>query len=133
MNSLPARTVLVVDRNPRNLQLLMQVLAGDGFQTLCAPDLAQFDEVIDELIADSGSIALALVDVDGFDATIWERCRRLHESKVEVLVLVGRRAIPFVQVDSARCGARAVLPKPLSTKLLAQMVHTLLAQAQERA
>jgi len=124
MNSLQAGTILVVDRNPRNLQLLMQVLAGNGFQTLCAPDLAQFDQVI----AEANPIALAVVDVDGFDAAIWERCRRLHERKVEVLVLVGRRAIPSVQVDSARCGARALLPKPLSAKQLAQMVRGLIEE-----
>lgn len=119
MNSRPPRTVLVVDRNPRNRQLLVQLLVGNGFQTLCAPDLAQFDA----LIGEAGSISLALVDVDGFDAAIWERCRRLHERKVEVLVLGGRHTISVIQVNSARCGARAVLPKPLSPKLLAQVVR----------
>jgi len=122
MSKHQARTILVVDHNPRNLELLMQVLAGNGFQTLCAPDLAQFDEVIEH----AGSIALALVDVDGFDAAIWERCRRLHESKVDVLVLVGPHAIPVVQMHGARCGARAVLSKPLSAKQLTQMVRALI-------
>lgn len=122
MNSLPPRAVLVVDRNPRNMQLLQECLWGNGFQTLCAADLAQFDEVL----AQPGAIGLALVDVDGFDIAVWDRCRRLHERKVEVLVLVRQRAIPFVQIHSARCGARAVLPKPLSSRLLAQMVRGLM-------
>ncbi|NMG46206.1 response regulator [Aromatoleum toluvorans] len=124
MNSVSPRAVLVVDRNPRNLALLLQCLSGNGFQTLCAADLAQFDAVL----AQSGGIALALVDVDGFDIAVWDRCRRLRERQIEVLVLVGRRAIPSVQLHGARCGARAVLPKPLSPKLLAQMVRGLLEE-----
>lgn len=124
MDSLQPRTILVVDRNPRNLELLMQALAGHGFQTLCAPDLAHFDE----LLAHPETIELALVDIDGFDAGIWERCQRLRERKVGVLVLVKRRTMPFVQVESARCGARAVLPKPLSPRQLTQMVQDLMEE-----
>lgn len=125
MNSRPPLgNVLIVDRNPRNLQLLMQVLDGNGFQTTGVPDLAQFDEVI----AHPGTIALALVDVDGFDAAIWERCRQLHEQQIEVLLVVERHAIPFVQVHGAHCGARTVLPKPLSPKLLARMVRDLIEE-----
>lgn len=119
MTSLPPRSILVVDRNPRNLQLLLECLAGNGFETLCAGDLAQFDEAL----AHAGSIGLALVDVDGFDLAVWDRCRWLHERKIDVLVVGGRRAIPFVQARGLSCGARAVLPKPLSPKRLAQMVR----------
>ena len=122
MNSLPRHAILVVDRNPRNLQLLLECLGGSGFQMLCAGDLAQFDEAL----AQPDSIRLALVDVDGFDVAVWDRCRRLHENKIDVLVLVGRRAVPVVQIHSLRCGARAVLPKPLSPKRLAQMVRGLM-------
>jgi len=125
MNSRPPLgNVLIVDRNPRNLQLLMQVLDGNGFQTTGVPDLAQFDAVI----AQPGTIVLALVDVDGFDAAIWERCRQLHERHIEVLLVVERHAIPFVQVHGAHCGARTVLPKPLSPKLLARMVRDLIEE-----
>lgn len=116
--------ILIVDRNPRNLQLLMQVLDGNGFQTTGVPDLAQFDA----LIAQPDPFALALIDVDGFDATIWERCRQLHERQIEVLLVVGRRAIPFVQLQGAHCMARAVLPKPLSPKLLTRMVRDLVEE-----
>lgn len=124
MTMLQPRTILVVDRNPRNLELLMQALARHGFQTLSAPDLTQFDR----LIAQPGPIELALVDIDGFDAGIWDRCHRLHERRIEVLLLVRRRAMPQVQVESARCGARAVLPKPLSPRLLTQMVQDLMEE-----
>lgn len=121
MTDPPPRSILVVDRHPRNLQLLQETLDGHGYRTIGAPDLAQFDE----LIASPGSIALALVDVDGFDATIWERCRRLHDDQVDVLVMVKPGSIHLVQVDCARCGARAVLPKPLSRRQLMQLVRGL--------
>lgn len=117
-DSLP---ILTVDRNPRNLQLLIQVLASKGLPTLPVPDLVQLDAVL----AQASPIALALIDIDGFDAAIWERCQRLHERDIDVLVLV-QRAVPFVQIQSARCGARAILPKPMSPRVLAEMVHCLL-------
>lgn len=124
MNAPPPRTILVVDRHPRNLQLLQEALKGDGFQTIGAPDLAQFDA----LIAQPGSLALALVDVDGFDTKIWERCRRLHDCQVEVLVMVKACSIHLAQIDCARCGARAVLPKPLSRRQLMQLVRGLIEE-----
>lgn len=118
-------TILVVDRNPHNLRLLTQILDGNGFRTISVHDLAQFDAAI----AQPACLALALVDIDGFDAAIWERCRRLHESQVEVLLVVGRRAIPFVQAPCVHCGVRTVLAKPLSPKLLARMVRDLIEEA----
>ena len=118
-------TILVVDRNRHNLRLLTQILDGNGFRTICVHDLAQFDAAI----AQPACLALALVDVDGFDGAIWERCRQLHENQVEVLLVVGRRAIPFVQAPCAHCGVRAVLAKPLSPKLLARMVRDLIEEA----
>lgn len=115
------RPILAVDRNPRNLELLMQVLGSKGFSLLPVPDLAQLDAVL----AQACPIGLALVDVDGFDAAIWERCRRLRERNIRVLVLVGRHAIPSVRIESARCGAQALLSKPLAPQLLAEMVCSL--------
>jgi CheY-like chemotaxis protein len=120
MDCLAPRTILAVDRNPRNLELLMQVLGSRGYPTLAVPDLVQ----LDALLARSCPIGLALVDVEGFGTAIWERCQRLHERHVDLLVLVPRRAFPFVQLQSARCGARAVLPKPLSPRVLAEMVSS---------
>lgn len=111
------RSILVVDRHPRNLQLLLEALDGHGYRTIGAPDLAQFDA----LIARPASIALALVDVDGFDTRIWERCRRLHDRRVDVLVMVDPGSIHLVQIDCAR----AVLPKPLSRRQLMQLVRGL--------
>lgn len=125
MNAPRPRRILVVDRHPRNLQLLLEALNGDGYQTLVAPDLAQFDA----LIAEPGSIALALVDMDGFDPRIWERCRRLHDCRVEVLVMVKPCSIRLVQIDCVRCGARAVLPKPLSRRQLMQLVRGLVEES----
>lgn len=122
MNGLPPRSILVVDRNPRNRQLLLECLAGSGYEMRCAADLAQLDEAL----ARPEPIGLALVDVDGFDLAVWERCRRLHERKVAVLVVVGRCAVSDVQFHGLQCGACAVLAKPLSWKRLAQMVRGLL-------
>lgn len=119
---MPPRPILAVDRNPRNLQLLTELLGSSGFPARPVPDLAGLDAAL----ADAAPIGLALVDVDGFEPAIWERCRQLRERDVEVLVVVGPRAVPSARVQSARCGARAVLPKPLAPRLLAEVVRGLM-------
>ena len=122
MTCQPARSILAIDRNPRNLELLMNILDSTGFPAVPVPDIAQLDAAL----AEECPIGLALVDVDGFEPAIWDRCRRLHERHVEVLVLVGRHAISSVRLECARCGAHTVLPKPLSPRLLADIVRSLL-------
>ena len=68
MKSIPV--ILTVDRNHRNLELLSQFLGREGYQTRTAATLEEFDQAL----AEANGIGLALVDIAGFDCTIWERC-----------------------------------------------------------
>ena len=64
------RLVLLVNRNRHNLALLVRYIEREGYQTLSALNLEAFDKALEE----TKQIALALVDVTGFNSAIWERC-----------------------------------------------------------
>jgi CheY-like chemotaxis protein len=75
--------ILAVSHNPRNLDLLGHVLGSAGYQLSPARSLEAFDRAV----AHAEAIRLALVDIAGFDARMWERCERLRVHGIPFLVL----------------------------------------------
>lgn len=119
MNHLPL--LLAVDRNPRNLELLTQFLSQEGYQICTVTTLEQFNQVLDE----SDEIALALVDISGFDRRIWKCCERLREAKIPFLVLSPRQSAA-IQQESLAHGASSILVKPLVVRELLGLIRSLL-------
>ena len=117
------RLILAVDRNPRNLELLAQFLGKEGYAILGAASLSAFDQAL----ARCGEIGLALLDIAGFDHSIWERCERLRGAHIPFLVLSARQSAGIQQESLAR-GARSVLVKPLVVKELLGIIRSLLAE-----
>ena len=120
MEAMPV--ILAVDHNHRNLELLSQFLGRGGYQTRTAT-LAEFDQAL----AEAGDIGLALVDVAGFDRTIWERCEGLRHHKIPFLVLSPKHSAA-IQQASLTSGARGVLIKPLIVKELLGLIRSLLEE-----
>jgi DNA-binding response OmpR family regulator len=116
--------ILVVDRTQRNLELMAQLLSRHGYQTLTGANLEEFDHIL----AEPQKIALALVDIGGFDRRIWLRCERLLEKQVPFLVLAHRQSAA-IQQESLVHGARGVLVKPLAVRALLDIVRSLLAES----
>ena len=116
--------ILVVDRTQRNLELLVQLLGRHGYRTLAGANLEEFDQIL----AEAQKIALALVDIGGFDRRIWLRCERLLERQVPFLVLAHRQSAA-IQHESFVHGARGVLVKPLTIQMLLGSIRSLLAEA----
>ena len=119
MEAIP--TILAVDRNHRNLELLSQFLGREGYQTRTAATLEEFDQAL----ATISDIGLALVDIAGFDRGIWERCEGLRHHKIPFLVLSPRQSAA-IQHASLTHGARGVLIKPLIVKDLLGLIGSLL-------
>jgi DNA-binding response OmpR family regulator len=119
MKSIPV--ILTVDRNHRNLELLSQFLGREGYQTRTAATLEEFDQAL----AEANGIGLALVDIAGFDRTIWERCEGLRHHKIPFLVLSPRHSAALQQ-ESLTHGAHGVLIKPLIVKELLRLLGSLL-------
>jgi DNA-binding response OmpR family regulator len=115
--------ILAVDHNRRNLDLLTHFLGQAGYQTRIASSLVEFDQAL----AQADGLGLALVDIAGFDRSIWERCQRLREQKIPFLVLSPKQSAAIQQVSLSH-GARSVLVKPLVVKELLGLIHSLLEE-----
>lgn len=116
--------ILVVGHNPTNVTLMQQLLDQEGFQTAAATSL----HGVDTLLQASEPLDLALVDLTGFDATVWQRCERLRELQIPFLLISPRSVGSPVIVPSG--GAPTILTKPLSK---AQFVTTVRAMLESDA
>lgn len=121
--STAARTLLLVNRLPRNLQLLTDFLAKEGYPTVSA---ATYEE-IDLVLANTPPLAGALVDITGFDAEIWARCEQLRTAKIPFLVLSPRQSAAIQQASLSH-GARGVMVKPLVVKELIGVIQSILEE-----
>ena len=115
--------VLAVDHKRRNLALLGKFLEREGYQISAAASLEEFDQAL----AEADHIRLALVDISGFDRSIWARCEGLRQHKIPFLVLSPRHSAA-IQQASLTHGAHGVLVKPLMVKELLGLVRSLLDQ-----
>ncbi len=113
--------LLIVGANRRNLELLAQLLGKEGYETIAAASLQECDQVL----TGSQAISLALVDIGGFDRSIWERCERLREKDIPLFILSPKQSA-IIQQESQAHGARGVLIKPLIAKQLIALVYTVL-------
>jgi DNA-binding response OmpR family regulator len=114
--------ILVVDRNRRNLELLAQFLTQRGYEPITAISLAEFDQALQHV----ERLALALVDLTGFDPGIWQRCDQLRQAAVPFLMLSAASRSQAIQHAGAAHGARGVLVKPLTSESLLDLLRSLL-------
>jgi DNA-binding response OmpR family regulator len=115
-------SILAVDSNRRNLELLAQHLGQAGYQIRPASSLDEFDREIES----PAGIGLALIDLSGFDQRIWERCERLRHASIPFIVLTAQRS-PSTQREGIRHGASGILTKPLGLNELLELVKPLLS------
>jgi DNA-binding response OmpR family regulator len=122
MKAMPV--ILAVDHNRRNLELLSQFLGREGYQTRSVTGIEEFDQALTE----ADDIDLALVDIAGFERSIWERCEALRHHKIPFLVLSPRQSAAIQQAGLTH-GAHGVLVKPLTVKDLLGLICSLLKEA----
>jgi len=115
--------ILAVNHKRRNLELLSQFLGKEGYQTLTAASL----EEMDQALSGSHKLALALVDIAGFGRGIWERCERLRDQGIPLLVISPRQSAS-IQQESLAHGARGVLIKPLVVKELLGLIRSFVGE-----
>lgn len=113
--------ILTVDRNRRNVELLAQFLNQEGYQHLGATSL---EECHQALIAPE-QFALALLDVSGFNRSIWALCQHLRTQQIPFLIISPRQSTS-IQQQSLTHGAHSMLIKPLVIKELLALIHSLL-------
>ena len=120
------KTILAVDRNPRNLELMQALLEEHSYHVETAATL----EAMDRVLLGRRAICLALVDIVGFDRGIWERCERMRDARIPFLVISPQQQAA-VQGESLRYGAHGTLTKPLIKKQLLGIISGLLGEEAE--
>jgi DNA-binding response OmpR family regulator len=115
--------ILAIDRNRRNLELLAQFLNKEGYHTVGANSLEEFDRAL----SGEPKIKLVLLDISGFDRHIWDYCQKLREAEIPFLVLSPRQSAAIQQESFAR-GARTMLVKPLVVKELLSLIRGFLGE-----
>jgi DNA-binding response OmpR family regulator len=117
------RTLLLVSRQPRNLQLLAEFLGKEGYATLTATSYEAFDHVL----AGPHALAGSLIDIAGFDAAIWSRCEHLRAASIPLLIFLPRQSEAIQQASLAH-GAREIMVKPLVVKELLGAIRSILGE-----
>lgn len=113
--------ILTLDRNQRNLELLGQFLNKEGYDTLSVSASDDFEKTLEG----ADGIALALVDISGFDRSIWAFCEKLSDKGVPLLV-ISPQQLASIRQESLAHGAQGVLFKPLVVKELAAVIRNML-------
>lgn len=115
--------ILIVGVNARNLELLSEFLGKQGHRSVSAQNLEQLDEIIQS----RSDLALALVDVSGFNTSIWERCQKIHDKNIRLLIISPKQSTAL-QKESLTHGAQGVLVKPLVMRELADLIRDLMEE-----
>ena len=113
--------ILVLDRNRNNLTLLTRFLEQQGYQVLPTISLEEGAQALDQ----NSIINLALVDISGFDASIWALCQQFREREIPFLVISPRQQAAIQQASIVN-GALGLLAKPLAMRDLARLIQELL-------
>ncbi|MGV0024604.1 response regulator transcription factor [Phormidesmis priestleyi] len=113
--------ILVLDRNRHNLTLLTQFLEQQGYQVLPALCLEDVASALNSMT----KINLALIDISGFDSSIWEVCQQLCEQEIPFLVISARHHAAIQQASIAH-GALGLLNKPIALREFLQLIRELL-------
>ena len=113
--------ILTVSNNNRNLELLHQFLHREGYEAISVSNLEEFNGAINESV----QINLGLIDITGFDNSIWKWCEQLLNQQIPFLIISPRQS-DMIQHQSLVCGASNILIKPLVIRQLFSLITNLL-------
>ena len=119
--------ILTVGSNSRNLELLNQFLNKEGYETIGVSNLEELDRQLREFSEIKSEIKLVMLDIAGFDRTIWERCEQLQNQQIPFLVISPKQSTT-IQLQSLAHGARSMLVKPLVMQQLLAFIKSLLGE-----
>jgi CheY-like chemotaxis protein len=102
--------VLVLSRNERNLSLLADLVSEEGCETKSVTSVEEFDAVL----RDEASIAIAVLDTEGYTVDLWKRCEYLHEREIPIVILTPETP-PHLRREAISRGVRSILEKPVDT------------------
>lgn len=114
--------ILIVDDNPRNIQVLGTVLSGKGYNIIIANDGVQTLKSVEKIIPDLILLDINMPNMDGF-----ETCKKLKESEIyseiPVIFLTARTETEDI-IRGFQYGAVDYITKPFNTAELLARVRT---------
>lgn len=113
--------ILTVSSNNHNLELLNKFLNREGYQAINVSGLEEFNAAMSQ----PTQINLGLIDITGFDSSIWNWCQQLQNQQTPFLIISPRQS-NMIQHQSINCGASSILVKPLVIKQLFNLIKSLL-------
>lgn len=116
-------TVMLVSSNRSNAEQLSQSLKQQKYDMRIATSLSELDTSLQS----KERVSLVVIDLAGFDQTVWEYCEGLQVARIPFLVIADQRS-PSVQQESMRYGARGVFTKPVGVKELAEYIRATLGR-----
>ena len=121
------QVILLVNRNQRNLDLLTSFLKREGYDTATARNREEFEQVLMKPQA----IGASLLDIAGFDSSIWEQCGLLTSREIPFVVIAPHKNIAIEQAGLAH-GATDVVVKPLALNDLRGILDRLLEESERK-
>lgn len=114
-----SRKILIVEHNRRNIELITEFLSNDGYEVMSAATM----EELDVLLKTPRIIGLAIIDLVGFDNSIWNRSEILRTEEIPFILVSPRK------ISSLGRGERSVLLKPLVVKEMLSLVGAIFQEA----
>lgn len=113
--------ILALNRNQRNNEILMKFLGDEGYQVVGVSDPGELDQEVKL----REKINLVLMDISGFNRSIWDSCERLRFLEIPFIVLSPQQQ-NAVKKQGMRYGAQGVLVKPLAVKEFLLLIKSLI-------
>ena len=118
------RTILIVDDEPINLEILEDFLVREGYQVLAAGDGPMALQLFQEIQPDLVVLDLMMPKMSGYEV-----CRKIRETEdatiLPILILTARKAEDDL-APAFSCGANDFLSKPFRRKELVARVSNLI-------
>jgi DNA-binding response OmpR family regulator len=115
--------ILALNRNQRNLDILIKILGEEGYHVVGVLS----PEELDKEVEIQETINLVLMDISGFNRSIWDSCERLRVMEIPFLVLSPQHH-HAVEKQSRMHGAHGVLVKPLVVKELLLLIKSFIEE-----
>jgi len=115
------QTLLVLEKNPRNMSLMIGFLEQLGYKVVPVTELKDISAALDQ----ETKVQLALLDIAGYDASIWTWCEKMRVQGIHLLVISQKQSLELTN-ESMKHGVSSVLVKPLVMKELSGLIVNLL-------
>ena len=121
-------SILIVEDNPMNRELLRDWLEVEGYEVWSAADLKTSHEAFSKRIPDAVLLDINLGKDNGLDLLAW--MRQKPEARNVPVLAVTAHAMVGEQEDILKAGCRACLAKPIDFRQLKQQLDRWLRDPQ---